>query len=117
MKAKRNTDDSGITHQVTIGSDDDGITLERLKNGFIRISHHYDSGFSGNQEEVSISDFLEAFGLTERSQLSDVKLQALLRLANAADNWLDLHNPPGGEDGDALVRAVCEYQTLLQKEG
>lgn len=112
MKSEKITDRLGTTYQVTIGDDDDGIILEKLENGCIRIGHHYDSGFSGNQEEVAIPDFLEALGLTERSQLIDTKLRILLKLADAADAWLDWDNIPNGEGIDELIAAICQYRGL-----
>ncbi|HLO48754.1 MAG TPA: hypothetical protein VK211_10105, partial [Kamptonema sp.] len=61
---------------------------------------------------VSVSDFLEALGLTERSQVADVKLRVLLKLAEAADTWLDWDNMPDGEGADELIAAICEYRGL-----
>jgi hypothetical protein len=55
--------------------------------------------------------------LTEISQIPDVKLQVLTKLAEAADDWLDWENMPDGEGANELVAAICDYRGLAAKEG
>jgi hypothetical protein len=117
MKIEKSDDRGCTTYRLILGHRNEGITLERLPSNNIRISQHYDSGFTGINKEINLTDFLEALGLTEISQIPDVKLRVLTKLAEAADKWLDWENMPDGEGADELVAAICNYRGLTAKEG